>query len=69
VKFVELGFPDVPAAVASGKIDAGFVVEPLLSIGISQGLRPVAGPYVETDPGLSVAGWFTSQAYIDAAAG
>jgi NitT/TauT family transport system substrate-binding protein len=64
VKFLELGFPDMVAAVATGKVDAAMVVEPFLSVAKSQGLRVVSSPYAVTAKNLSIAGWFTSQKYI-----
>ena len=65
VEFVELALPDMAAAVEGGDVDAAFLIEPFLSAGTGQGLRPVAWPYAVTAPNLSVAGWFTSQEYID----
>lgn len=60
VKFVELAFPDMPAAVASGRVDAAFVVEPFLTIATKQGARNVASAYAEATENLSVATYFTS---------
>ncbi|WP_460683014.1 ABC transporter substrate-binding protein [Modestobacter lapidis] len=63
IRFTELAFPNMPAAVAGGQVDAAFAVEPFATVGESQGLRAVASPYTQTDPDLSVAGYFTSDAY------
>ncbi len=60
VEFVELPFPDMPAALAEGRVDAAWVVEPFLSITQEQGATPVAWNFVETDPELTVATYFTS---------
>jgi NitT/TauT family transport system substrate-binding protein len=63
VKFVELPFPNMVAAVADGSVDAAFAVEPFATVGKSQGLRAVASPYTQTDANLTVAGYFTSDQY------
>ncbi|MFW3170975.1 ABC transporter substrate-binding protein [Geodermatophilus sp. CPCC 206100] len=63
IEFVEIPFPDMPAAVSTGQVDAAFAVEPFATVGESQGLRVVASPYTETDDDLTVAGWFTSDQY------
>jgi NitT/TauT family transport system substrate-binding protein len=61
VKFVEMPFPDMPAALEAGNVDAVFVVEPFLSILRSAGARPAAWPYVEAGEDLEVAVFFTSE--------
>lgn len=61
VKFVELPFPDMPAAVLDARVDAAFVVEPFLTISQQQGARNVASAYAEATEDLSVATYFTSE--------
>jgi NitT/TauT family transport system substrate-binding protein len=61
VQFVELPFPEAPAALAGGRVDAAWVVEPFLTQAISQGARPVAWNFVDAAPDLSVATYFTSE--------
>ena len=61
VKFVELAFPDMPAAVANGRVDAAWVVEPFVAISQSQGDRVVASNLVDTADDLMIAGYFTSE--------
>jgi NitT/TauT family transport system substrate-binding protein len=63
IKFVELPFPNMVAAVADGSVDAAFTVEPFATVGKSQGMRAVASPYTQTDANLTVAGYFTSDQY------
>ncbi|WP_457006154.1 ABC transporter substrate-binding protein [Geodermatophilus sp. SYSU D00965] len=63
IQFVEIPFPDMPAAVSTGQVDAAFAVEPSATVGESQGLRRVSAPYTETDDDLTVAGYFTSDQY------
>lgn len=60
VRFVELAFPDMPAALQNRRVDAAWVVEPFLSIAKSQGARPVAWNFVDTAPDLTIAAYFTS---------
>jgi NitT/TauT family transport system substrate-binding protein len=64
IKFVELAFPDMPAALEAGRVDAIWVVEPFLSTSRSQGGRLVASNYVDTAPDLTVAVYFTSEQLI-----
>ena len=61
VKFTELPFPDMPAALEAGRVDAVWVVEPFLSATLAQGGRLIASNYVDTAPDLTVAVYFTSE--------
>ena len=63
VKFVELGFPDMPAAVANKQVDAAWVVEPFLTAATSQGARNVSSNFT-TIPNLTVATYFTTEQYM-----
>jgi NitT/TauT family transport system substrate-binding protein len=60
VKFVELPFPDQPAALQAGRVDAVFVVEPFQQAVLAQGGRKIASSYVDAAPNLTVALYFTS---------
>jgi NitT/TauT family transport system substrate-binding protein len=60
IRFTELAFPDMPAALSGKKIDAAWVVEPFLSVAKAQGARVVAWNFVDTAPNLPVAAYFTS---------
>jgi NitT/TauT family transport system substrate-binding protein len=64
IRFVELPFPDMPAALQAGRVDAIWVVEPFLSASLGQGGRLVASNYVDTAPNLTVAVYFTSEKLI-----
>ncbi|KAA9157427.1 PhnD/SsuA/transferrin family substrate-binding protein [Amycolatopsis acidicola] len=64
IQYVELGFPDIAAAVAKGDVDAGQVVEPFLTIATQQGDRQVVSNYAGTDPNLEVGMYFSSQQYL-----
>jgi NitT/TauT family transport system substrate-binding protein len=63
LQFVELGFPDMPAAVSGGQVDAAWVVEPHLTRALEAGTRVVSWNFMETDPDLMVAAYFTSQQF------
>ncbi|WP_371673693.1 ABC transporter substrate-binding protein [Streptomyces sp. NBC_00289] len=60
VKFVEIAFDQMPAAVDGGRVDAAWMGEPAQTIAKAQGARVVASPFAETDPDLTVATYFTS---------
>jgi NitT/TauT family transport system substrate-binding protein len=66
VEFVEMGFPDMPAAVAGGQVDAAWIVEPHLTRALQDGARVVTSNFAETDPGLLIAAYFTSDQEIAA---
>ncbi|WP_285621077.1 ABC transporter substrate-binding protein [Kineosporia sp. NBRC 101677] len=66
ISYVELPFPDIPAAIAKGDVDAGQVVEPFLTVAQNQGMRQVASNYVATHPELTIAAYFTSANYAKA---
>jgi NitT/TauT family transport system substrate-binding protein len=60
IKFVEMPFDQMPAALDGGQVDAAWMGEPALTIAKGQGARVVASPFAETDPKLTVATYFTS---------
>lgn len=64
VKFVEMGFPDMPAALAKHRIDAAWVVEPFLTVARQQGARPIAWNMADAAPHMTVATYFTSEETI-----
>jgi NitT/TauT family transport system substrate-binding protein len=64
VKFVEISFPDAPAALSNKRVDAAWVVEPFLTVARSQGARPLAWNLVDTDPNLMVAAYFTTDKLV-----
>jgi NitT/TauT family transport system substrate-binding protein len=61
IEYVKLPFPDMPAALAGGQVDAAFVVEPFQQVVLSQGGRAIASSLVDASPNLSVAQYFTSE--------
>ncbi|GAA1683646.1 hypothetical protein GCM10009830_33620 [Glycomyces endophyticus] len=60
IGFTEVGFPDMPAQLSVGNVDAAWVVEPFKSIIEAEGGRPVAWNYVDAAPDLTVAAYFAT---------
>ncbi|GAA4888605.1 ABC transporter substrate-binding protein [Streptomonospora salina] len=65
VEFVELPFPEMPAALDRGDVDAAWVVEPFLTSSLNGGATEVASNFVDADPDLSVAYYFTTEQMIN----
>ncbi|GGJ45479.1 ABC transporter substrate-binding protein [Streptomyces brasiliensis] len=63
VKFVEMAFDQMPAALDQGQIDAAMVVEPALATVLSQGGHEVTSSLVDVAANLTVAMYFTSNQY------
>ncbi len=63
VKFIEVPFPDMPAAIADHRIEAGWVVEPFLTIALSRGAKVVDWNLVDVAPKMMIAVYFTSAKY------
>lgn len=66
-ELVEVAFPDAAAAVSQGRIAAGFVPEPFITIGATQGLEPLFYPSVcnDTQPQLPLINWNVAKSYAD----
>lgn len=64
VKFVELPFPDMPAAVADKRVDAAWIVEPFFTVAQNQGAKVIASNFVDTAPNMTVATYFTTEKTI-----
>jgi NitT/TauT family transport system substrate-binding protein len=65
VKFVELGFPDMPLALSQGRVDAVDVSEPFLTEASKDGAVDLAHPYRDVQQDQPLSSWFTTQNYID----
>ncbi|MCI3270893.1 ABC transporter substrate-binding protein [Streptomyces cylindrosporus] len=63
VKFVELPFDQMPAALDKGQVDAAMAVEPALTTMKEQGAQEIASPLVDMASKLTVAMYFTSTQY------
>jgi NitT/TauT family transport system substrate-binding protein len=69
--FVEVPFPDMVAAVETGRVDAGWVVEPFIQAAEAADLRTVLSPFAATaeqlgGEGLSIASYVTSEDFARA---
>ncbi|GAA0564124.1 hypothetical protein GCM10010172_54430 [Paractinoplanes ferrugineus] len=60
VKFVEIAFPDMAAALDANRVQAIFVVEPFLTSAKAKGWKQI-GSFAAVSPSLQVAAYFTSQ--------
>jgi NitT/TauT family transport system substrate-binding protein len=65
VKFVEIPFPNMEAALAGGKIDAASVHEPFVTASTGRGVaRVLAYNWGEVLPKFLIASWFASEKWI-----
>ena len=65
IKLTEVDFPEMNAALAEGRVDAAFQIEPFVSLGLKEGDRIVDRPYVGTKPGLQIGCYFTSERFLN----
>jgi NitT/TauT family transport system substrate-binding protein len=65
LKFTEVPFPDMNAALEAGRVDGACVVEPFVSQGTAGAARGIDPFYVNTAPDLTVATYFTSTQYAE----
>lgn len=63
IEFVEVPFPDAPAALENGIVDAAWILEPFQSSAMEAGAKMLSANFAEFDPELDVAGYFTSAQY------
>src|SRR4051794_36625922 len=64
IKFVEIAFPEMGAALAQRRVDAVWAVEPFASaIKATGGARVVLRPYPLVAPHFPVASYFTSESF------
>jgi NitT/TauT family transport system substrate-binding protein len=60
VDFVEVAFPDAPAALENKQVDAAWILEPFLSSAVEKGARVITYNFADFDPELDIAGYFTT---------
>ncbi|NGO41285.1 ABC transporter substrate-binding protein [Streptomyces ureilyticus] len=63
LKFVEMPFDQMPAALENDDVDAACTPEPALSTVKEAGGTAIAASFYDVDPNLTVAMYFTSQQY------
>jgi len=66
VKWIELPQGDALTALASGSVDAVWIIEPFVTIGEQRGFRQVFSPYTETDPDFAESVVVAAESYLDA---
>jgi NitT/TauT family transport system substrate-binding protein len=64
IKYVEVPFPDMGAALEAGRVDAAFTVEPAFSGALASGGTALFNSYEEVAPNMTVATYFASKQYI-----
>lgn len=60
IEFVEIGFPDMPAALDREQVDAAWVLDPFKTAAMNNGAELIANNFAEFDPELDIAGYFTT---------
>jgi NitT/TauT family transport system substrate-binding protein len=65
IEFVEVAFPDVPAQLEAGNIDAAWVPEPFVTQLTSRGDTLIVYPYQATIPGLATLTTITTSALTE----
>lgn len=65
IDYVELGFPDMPAALQSGNIDVAWVPEPFQTILQGAGAEIISHTYQDTMPGVATMSVITSGDLVD----
>jgi NitT/TauT family transport system substrate-binding protein len=65
VKFVEMPFPDMPLALAQGRVDAAFPAEPFITLS-KDSSRVFADAFAAVGPRFNLGVWVTSKPWADA---
>ena len=66
LKYIEVPFADMPLALADHRIEAGWMVEPFVTIARSRGDKVVDWPFVAIAPKAMIAVYFASVQYANA---
>ncbi|TFV85817.1 ABC transporter substrate-binding protein [Blastococcus sp. CT_GayMR16] len=61
VEFVEIPFPDAPAALDGGQVDAAWILEPFLTEAVDAGARVLSYNFSEFHPELDISCVFASE--------
>jgi NitT/TauT family transport system substrate-binding protein len=64
VRFTEVDFPDMLAALDAGRVDSIFEIEPFVTAGLSRGFHRVLAPYYGTKPDLEIGSYVMSKQYL-----
>lgn len=63
IKLIELPFPQMPAALGQGRVDAAWLVEPFLTVARSQGATVIDWNFADAAPSLMIAAYITTADY------
>jgi NitT/TauT family transport system substrate-binding protein len=66
IEFVEIPFPDAPAALENGQVDAAWILDPFMTTAVDAGARVISYNFADFDPNLDVSGYFTSGDQMEA---
>lgn len=66
IEYIEVAFPDMPAALANGQVDAIAVGEPFLTIAKDEGGREVLSSYAAPIENMTVSAYFTTEDALQA---
>ena len=66
IKFIEMPFPQMGAALEAGRIDAAVIAEPELSTALAGGARVIGQPYTGIAKQFLIGGWFTTGTWAKA---
>jgi NitT/TauT family transport system substrate-binding protein len=64
VKFAELAFPDMPAALATKQVDAAWLVEPFFTVAKQAGNTLISSNLATTAPNMTIGTYFTTDQQI-----
>jgi NitT/TauT family transport system substrate-binding protein len=67
IKIVEVAFPEIPAALAAGRVEAGMLVEPFASSSLKKGeVRILGDAMAPIGPRFMLTGWFATAKWLAA---
>ena len=63
LKLIEVPFPEMPAALGQGRVDAAWIVEPFLTVARNQGAVILDWNFADTGPQIQISAYFTTKEY------
>ncbi|RBY94749.1 hypothetical protein DQ244_05615 [Blastococcus sp. TBT05-19] len=65
VDLVEIPFPDMAAAIESGDVAAGVLIEPFITVAEQRGLKIIGRPYSDLKPGLQIGTYVMTEQFVN----